>query len=126
MSTTTECVESTGVVTELEELSNQPARRRRLLRDSSTAFVAGLAALFMGDRANAADCQNSPCCSLAKCNQCSYSVNKERYTCPSGYNRRTWSCVKGSNRYYCGECAKGSDCWSGPFACSIWFGPDPA
>lgn len=125
MSTTTVCAESTGVMTELEELNSRPARRRRVLRTSSTALVAGLATLFLGGKA-VADCQGSPCCSLAKCNMCSYQVNKDRYTCPSGYNRRTWSCVTGSNRYYCGECASGSTCYDGPFACSIWFGPDPA
>ncbi|MGW5679454.1 hypothetical protein ACWEV4_30985 [Streptomyces sp. NPDC003860] len=125
MSTTTVCAKSTGVMTELEELSSQPTRRRRVLRTSSTAFVAGLATLFLGGKA-VADCQNSPCCALAKCNMCSYAVNKDRYTCPSGYNRRTWSCVKGSSRFYCGECAKGATCYDGPFACSIWFGPDPA
>ncbi|WP_406346301.1 hypothetical protein [Streptomyces sp. NBC_00648] len=126
MSTTTVCSQSTGVAAALEEWDSHPARRRRVLRVSATAFIAGLSALFLGDRANAADCQSSPCCSLAKCEECSYGESKDRYTCPSGYNRRTWSCVSGSNRYYCGECATGTDCWSGPFACSIWFGPSPA
>lgn len=93
---------------------------RRRVVGLSAAFVAGLATLFYAEPA-AAMCDGPSCCGLAKCTQCSYQVEKRRYTCPSGYNRTLWSCVKGGTTYFCGECSKGTNCYAGPFACSIWF-----
>lgn len=116
MSTTLECVTPTGTASVVE----RPTGRRFAVLGAATAVIAGLATVLKASPA-VADCQGSPCCSLAKCNQCHYAVSKDRYTCPSGYRRSYWTCVSGSRTYGCGECTTGSNCWTGPFACSIWY-----
>jgi hypothetical protein len=63
------------------------------------------------------------CCSLALPHTpCSFpSGQPQNFTCPPGYNRQWWNCCEGTRLVACAECAKGSACWEGPFACSIWW-----
>jgi hypothetical protein len=101
-----------------------PARtgRRFAILGATSALIAGLATLLDPKTASAADCQGSPCCHLARCNLCYYQVSHDRYTCPSGYYRVMWTCVSGGVTWGCGECStNSSSCWSGTFACSIYF-----
>lgn len=72
-------------------------------------------------------CGGSPtaiqCCHLA-CpdKECSYTHgDKSDFTCPEGYHKTLWTCFEGTKQIACGECATGATCWSGPWACSIWY-----
>lgn len=102
--------------------SNQFGRRRALqaLLAGATAIVGGLATAI---EPAAADCLGSPCCALATCQWCSYSVSRDRYNCSAeGGNRTLWSCTDGTGRLvWCGECSAGGDCYTGPWYCSTWF-----
>lgn len=71
---------------------------------------------------------SSPCCTLATNTKCSSSCSGgcsscSNFHCPSGYKRQLWFCVVGSRPIGCGECCKKPvhGCYSGPFACSIWW-----
>jgi hypothetical protein len=92
---------------------------RRSVFGIGTSVIAALAALSSPISASA-DCQNSPCCCLASCTRCSLNPCGGWY-CPSGYNATCWNCTSGGKWYVCGECSQGSDCYHGPWACSIWF-----
>lgn len=116
MSDTLECVTSANTASLVEA----PGRRRFAILGAASAIVAGLATVLKASPA-VADCQGSPCCSLASCTICNYAVAKDRYTCPSGYKRTYWTCTTGGRTYGCGECSKGTSCWTGPFACSVWY-----
>lgn len=105
--------------TEPGVIEQRPGRRYALL-GAASAFIAGLSSLTSTGTAYA-DCQGSPCCSLALCTQCYYQVNKNRYTCPAGYHKTYWTCTSSSGTWYCGECTKGANCYQGPYACSIWY-----
>lgn len=50
------------------------------------------------------------CCYLACPNSCSGTGSN--FTCPSGYNKKTWTCCDGGGQRvrYCGECTTGSTC----------------
>lgn len=79
------------------------------------------------------------CCGLMYPEQeCPYVGDKKQFKCPPGYYKTAWTCVEGTRTIYCGECAPDGvskdeqrkaernkedygDCWSGPFACSIWY-----
>jgi hypothetical protein len=79
------------------------------------------------------------CCSLMYPDQeCPYVGSKRNFKCPPGYFKSAWACTEGSRNIFCGECAPDGatrqtqeeaekklvdygDCWSGPFACSIWY-----
>ncbi|WP_331771900.1 hypothetical protein OG948_50930 (plasmid) [Embleya sp. NBC_00888] len=117
MSITQECVQVAD--TDIEPRKGARGIGVKALAGAS-AFIAGLATLINATPA-AADCQGSPCCSLASCTMCNYRVAHDRFYCPTGYNRTVWSCVSGSSMFWCGECSGGTSCWNGPFACSIWF-----
>ena len=115
-----ECVTPSETGVDFEENGGGKGRRFAVLA-SASAFIAGLATLVNATPA-AADCLGSPCCSLATCTWCNYAVNRDRFTCSSGWTRRTWSCTTaGGSIFWCGECAKGASCWNGPWNCSIWF-----
>jgi hypothetical protein len=98
--------------------------RRFAVLGAASAIIAGLATLI-DPRPAAADCIGSPCCSLASCTWCRYSVSPDRFTCPSGYYRTVWSCRTGSGTMYgCGECSTNwRTCWDeyASYACSIYF-----
>jgi hypothetical protein len=114
--------EEGGVAVELEEPT---IPRRKWWSTLGLATVGAVAAQLLHADAAFADCQGSPCCSLARCNQCSYSGNnKSTYVCPGGYNKVSWSCMSGSRKVICGECAAGPNCYQGPWACSIWYYSD--
>ncbi|GAA3956310.1 hypothetical protein Aau02nite_78540 [Amorphoplanes auranticolor] len=116
MSDTLECVVSSNTASAAE----RPTRRRFAVLGAASAVVAGLATVLKASPA-VADCQGSPCCSLALCKQCSYAVSKDRFTCPTDYKRTYWTCTSGSRTYGCGECTTGANCWNGTFYCSIWY-----
>jgi hypothetical protein len=118
MTTAIECIESAdGGVEPVEQRTG----RRFALLAAGSAVIAGLATLLDAKPA-AADCQGSPCCSLARCNLCDYKVAHDRYTCPAGYYRVIWTCVSSGITWGCGECStSSSSCWQGSFACSIYF-----
>lgn len=119
MTTSLERIEPGG--TDVELVEPRRTSRRYALMTVGSAFVAGLATLLNAKPA-AADCQGSPCCSLASCTICYYEVSKDRWKCPPGYYRTYWTCVSGSGiTFGCGECSAGPSCWTGPFACSVWF-----
>jgi hypothetical protein len=79
------------------------------------------------------------CCSLAVEDQeCPWVGHKRNFKCPVGYYKSAWACTEGTRTVYCGECVPGGvsdkekkekedkredygDCYSGPFACSIWY-----
>ena len=66
-------------------------------------------------------CTPVRCCCLACANvECPYVGSKENFTCPGGV-KTYWTCVEGSTKIGCGECAGGSSCFSSPWYCSIWF-----
>ncbi|GAB3938986.1 hypothetical protein [Micromonospora vulcania] len=107
--------------TETAAITDRRPSRRFALMGAASAVVAGLATVLKASPA-VADCLGSPCCSLASCTRCHYAVEPDRYTCPSGYYRTFWTCTSGGRTYGCGECSKSkTSCWSGPFACSIWY-----
>jgi hypothetical protein len=66
------------------------------------------------------------CCVLARRdNECRYFGDKASFTCPEGYYRQWWHCCEGTRLLGCGECTTNtSTCWSGSFACSIWWQTD--
>lgn len=102
-----------------ERLESRSGRRGFLF--SASALVAGLATVMSGGTAKA-DCLGSPCCSLASCTLCPYPVSRDRYNCPSGWYRTVWTCRSSTGRLYiCGECSRGTSCWSGPWLCSTWY-----
>ena len=106
----------------LDELAvsrTEPFTRRSFLGIGS-AFIAAIAVLSTPKSA-LADPQNSPCCCLAKANRCSTNPCGG-WNCPSGYNATCWNCSAGGHWYVCGECSQGSDCYTGEYYCSIWFG----
>lgn len=90
-----------------------------------TAVIAGLSILLARSQpARASDeCLAQPhCCSLATCTPCNYNVSHDRFYCPAGYNRFTWSCMEGSQLAWCGECTTSTtSCYQGTFNCSCWF-----
>lgn len=93
---------------------------------AGTAVIAGLATVMAREKAAYADCQNSPCCDLARCNGCPpIEGHPFAWSCPSGYMRTSWTCVWGGRHHVeCGECQKGGNgnCFNGSsYACSIWF-----
>ncbi len=118
MTTAIECItEPSGGS---ETVAHRTGRRFAVLTLGS-AVIAGLATLLNAKPA-AADCQGSPCCSLARCNLCDYQVSHDRYTCPSGYYRVLWTCTSAGITWGCGECStSSSSCYSGSYACSIYF-----
>jgi hypothetical protein len=79
------------------------------------------------------------CCSLEYLDQeCPYEGDKRNFRCPPGYYKSAWTCTEGTRTVYCGECTPDGvskekqkeaevkkenygDCWSGPWACSIWY-----
>jgi hypothetical protein len=64
------------------------------------------------------------CCSLALPNTpCNFPAGRPKdFTCPPGYHRQWWNCCEGTHVVACGECTKStSNCWTGPFICSIWW-----
>jgi len=90
---------------------------------AGTAIIAGLAILLSPRSASASHGMPSPCCDLATNTLCDYQVSRDRYNCPSGYNRTLWTCTEpGTGRLvWCGECSSGSTCYNGPWYCSTWF-----
>ncbi len=93
--------------------------RRGFFRVGS-AFIAAVATLSSAKSASA-DCQGSPCCNLASCTQCSPSGGcGGGWYCPPGYTQTYWTCTRGGTTCTCGECSAGSNCFSGPWACSIY------
>lgn len=105
--------------TELPDLHRRGALG--LLSRAGMVLVGAVAGLTAAAAPARADCLGSPCCSLASCTQCRYSGRKCNYTCPSGYSKRVWYCHAAARIIGCGECAKGSNCDLGPWACSIWW-----
>jgi len=63
------------------------------------------------------------CCVLARLdNECSWVGSKSNFTCPQGYYRQWWYCCEGTQQIACAECTTSQNtCWSGSFACSIWW-----
>lgn len=63
------------------------------------------------------------CCYLARTdNECNWVGSKSNFTCPEGYYRQWWYCCEGTQQIACGECTTSeSNCWTGPWECSIWW-----
>ena len=62
------------------------------------------------------------CCGLARLDsECRWTGSKSDYTCPPNHTRQWWYCCEGSQLVGCGECTPQANCWSGPWACSIWW-----
>ncbi|MFI6496710.1 hypothetical protein [Nonomuraea typhae] len=94
--------------------------RRKGMYAAATALIGGLATL-LDSKAAHADPLGSPCCELATGRWCPYTTGRDRWYCTTG-NRTYWTCRTSSGRtVFCGECADGGDCYSGPFYCSIWY-----
>lgn len=113
-------VESSDIASRLADSKFGRRRALQALLAGATAIVGGLATAI---EPAAADCLGSPCCALATCQWCSYSVSRDRYNCVAeGGNRTLWSCTDGSGRLvWCGECSAGTNCYAGPWYCSTWF-----
>ena len=60
------------------------------------------------------------CCNLAHPNGpwCGGTKGTCSFSCPSGYHKVYWSCTYSRSVFSCYECAAGSTCYSGPWACS--------
>ena len=86
--------------------------RRAALLGAGSAFVAALATLASSKEV-LADCQGSPCCSLASCTRCTVQ-QCSGWFCPVGYHQTCWNCRSGGSWYMCGECSAGSTCYQGP------------
>jgi hypothetical protein len=63
------------------------------------------------------------CCQLARPdNECPHDPkNPSGYTCPSGEYATSWTCCTGNQMVGCGECSGGTNCYAGPWSCSIWW-----
>lgn len=99
----------------------EPDRRGFFRRASAigAAVVGGIAVTW----ADAPTALASPlCCELAHPNGpwCGGSQGLSSFSCPSGYSKRYWTCAYASCEIGCYECAKGSNCWTGPWSCSNW------
>jgi hypothetical protein len=112
-------VEVSGSTTAAPDQEDATLTRRSIF-GIGTAVVAGLATVLARPTEAHADCQGSPCCFLASCTRCRRNP-RGGWFCPRGFNARFWTCVSGRRRVICGECARGSNCFQGPWACSIWY-----
>lgn len=117
-----------NTITEAIEPMHTTPRRRSLLGLAAwggMALVGTVAGVFTTAQPARADPQGSPCCQLAKARVCGGTYCNR--TCPSGYAKRYWWCVAGSQTVGCGECIAGSNsCWgnedgSGTIICSWWW-----
>lgn len=99
-----------------------PGRRGFLKRAGAAgAAVVGWIAVTWADSPMA---EAAPgCCTLRYPNgpYCGGHAPSNSFSCPSGYHKRYWSCHTEHFYYTCWECAKGSDCFSGPWACSNYY-----
>src|SRR3712207_6464553 len=87
-------------------------------------LIEWIRALFGGGGGPIAD---DKCCYLARRdNECRYFFgDKANFRCPDGYHRQWWHCCEGTRLLGCGECTTSTaTCWSGSFACSIWWQTD--
>ena len=85
---------------------------------ASAAVFAGIAAVG----ATKAAAYPYHCCALARDNRCAGCTNgSSSFRCPSGYHKKYWVCCENDGLYGCGECASGSNCFIGPWACSCGF-----
>jgi hypothetical protein len=132
MTTSSQYRESNGHVTRLEEQPDELSSRRSLLESlhrwtPGRRISVAAAALFAGIAARGAEPASAyswNCCNLARQKWCaSCSSCSVPFKCPSGYNKRLWTCCGSSGRLWgCGECTTGSTCWKGTFACSYGWG----
>jgi hypothetical protein len=100
-------------------------RRRFLTRVSGVgaAVVGAIAFTWLDDgtASAATPCNgNYLCCDLAHPNgpYCGGHIGTSSFSCPSGYSKRFWTCCCQECCVDCYECAKGSSCFDGPWACS--------
>ena len=115
---------NTDVATETEPSTTQ----RRWLGALGIGIVGAISDILATPQAAQAGLA-SPCCSLATNTKCSATACRNcgcsscyHFTCPAGYYKQYWWCTSGTRLIGCGECTKStSTCWSGPFACSIWW-----
>ena len=100
-----------------------PVARRGVLGMLSRGGIVMVAALAgvvaTSGTAQAHGCRHVACCHLAKCNDC--TRNGCNFSCPSGWTKRSWSCVAGARPILCGECQQGgTNCGNGTsYNCSI-------
>ncbi|MHA4813065.1 hypothetical protein ACXZ65_01785 [Streptomyces aculeolatus] len=98
----------------------EPVGRRGalgLLGKGGMVMVAGLAGVFATSTEAAA--RDVYCCHLSDKPNCPLGCpNSYSVCCPSGYYRRSWTCMSGTRYIVCYECTKGGNCYTGPFVCS--------
>lgn len=111
-----------------EGISFEPVRRRGLLGQLSKGgivLVGTLAGVMATSGEASAHGYHVACCHLAKSTKCSRGtacgLSNCTFCCPSGWTKRSWSCVAGTRPILCGECQKGgTNCWQADaYICSI-------
>lgn len=109
----------------LAGLSDRISRRRSLgLLAAASALISGLASACGIIRLADCDLGGPDCCHLATCRECAWQGSKDQYTCPTGYHQTYWTCIdQNGTSWVCGECAweTSTNCFQGPFRCSIWY-----
>ncbi len=102
--------------------SESTGRRRFLSRLSGLGAAAvGAIAVTFADTPSAS-AVSAGCCALATSTPCGGHWNNDgNFSCPSGYTKHYWPCCCGYFIYHCWECAKGSNCDAGPWACSNYW-----
>jgi len=123
---------STGGVVCLDEAEPGLGLAARISRRRGIGLLAGASALISG-LASACGLLIPPgecelpapsCCHLATCRECDWEGSKDQYTCAEGWHQTYWTCIdENGASWVCGECAWASstNCFQGPFRCSIWY-----
>ena len=106
--------------------SRRISRRRGLgiLGAGASALVSGLASACGVIKLAPCELPAPSCCHLATCIECDWVGTKDQYTCIDGWHQTYWTCIdENGASWVCGECAWASstNCFQGPFRCSIWY-----
>lgn len=122
---------STSGVACLDDVDPGVGLAARISRRRGLGLLAGASALISGLASacgiiKLVPCTLNPpsCCHLATCIECDWEGSKDQYTCLEGWHQTYWTCIdENGSSWVCGECAwmSSTNCFEGPFRCSIWY-----
>lgn len=122
---------SSGGVACLDEVDPGVGLATRISRRRGIGLLAGASALISGLASACGFIKLAPCslpapscCHLATCVECDWEGSKDQYTCLEGWHQTYWTCIdENGASWVCGECAgsTSTNCFEGPFRCSIWY-----